>query len=188
MSAIEDGQRFFGVTGRPGTGKTTLLERIARHAATAGIRCGGFLQLRGTKQGERVSEYLLTHTTDFSSITIARYDGNHGYVYNESAFAKARRWLHEDAHCAQLLIVDELGVLEADGRGHAPALDSLLEHHVEAVVLAGLRKQALQTFVDRYSIRRDRLIDLDTDTARTDVFINVLFAELRLISVQPIRE
>lgn len=173
-----DSIRFFVVTGRSGSGKTTLLGEIAQRAARAGIWCGGFLQPRGTTDHLRTDEYRLTHLTDQTTLILARRSPNSGFVFVHHAFEQAEQWLQEDAATAQLLIVDELGKLESEGGGHAPALEAVVTRRPAVTLLAGVRKGTLDGLRRRYAIARERILDLDTEKDKAELFTRNLVAAL----------
>lgn len=169
---------FYAVTGSPGTGKSTLLAEIVRRATGMGIRCGGFLQPREGADHARCPEYLLSHVTDQSTLVLAHRAANSGFVFVEQAFEQARQWLKEDAVTAQLLVVDEFGRLEAEGGGHAPALEAALAGGPVLTLLAGVRNSALDDFRLRYSVARQRILDLDTERDKAELFTRSLMAAL----------
>lgn len=111
-------RRILVVIGAPGSGKTQSLERLA--GLVAGAR--GFVQHADAAQGQRRA-YTLVNLADGERRIVAwRSTIDEPYTFDEQVFERAAAWIEP----APLLVLDELGKLEAEGEGHARALHRAL--------------------------------------------------------------
>jgi nucleoside-triphosphatase len=128
------------VTGGRGAGKTTTLARLAALLAARGLRIGGVVQPVEEQQGERVG-YLLRDLATGQERPFARRreEGARGFDFDEKSWAWARQRIVEARRAADVVVVDELGLLEAQGEGHLPALAEPVEPERARLWLLGVR-------------------------------------------------
>jgi len=167
----------FAVTGKRLRGKTTLLRTISQEASNRGISVGGFVQERFNDIENRIKGFKVVSLTTSEEIVIAERKVDEPYVFNEDAFKAAASWLARDAECCQLLLVDEMGMLEANDDGHAPAVLSMMSKHPGKVWVMTLRKDILDVLMERFWIAKENLIDLDDKAADREGFINRVISE-----------
>jgi len=176
-SDYRDEVTVFALTGRRLSGKTTLLRRIYREAVKKGIQVGGYLQERFRDDENRLEGFKLVSLTTAEEITIAERSPGEPYSFNDGAFEMAASWLARDADPCRLLLVDEMGMLESRGEGHAPGVTEVLSRYPHKVWVMTLRKDRLDALTARFYIKRDNLINLDIEAVDREGFIN------RVISV-----
>ncbi|MBW2731955.1 MAG: DUF2478 domain-containing protein [Deltaproteobacteria bacterium] len=131
-------QRVF-IVGARGAGKSTRLAQLATALRDKGLRVGGVLQPAGERdehgkaQGYDLLDLKTQQTRPFARCSAA------GYAFEAEGWAWARERIEEARREADVLIVDELGRLEADGAGHLKGLRSPLPKQRAQLWLLGVR-------------------------------------------------
>jgi nucleoside-triphosphatase THEP1 len=161
---------FFSVTGIQGSGKTSFLMSLLERAASNGIEAGGFVQKRVNVRDGLAMAYDLTRARTGESVRVATRQSDRKFVFESQAFRTALAWVKEDIHAARLIVVDELGILESQGGGHAAAL-LLLHGSPQTVVCFSLRKDRAEDWYGKLPIPPDQRLDLDEDEANPDEFL-----------------
>ncbi len=153
----------FAVTGKQGSGKTAALRKCKERATIAGYKVVGVLQERQVhSDGENMS-FFAHRIGKEERVLIAEGMSGIGFTFSQSGFLQVREWMMKDAEGADLIILDELGRLEAEGGGHAPLFQILLEQYPEQtpLYLVSLRKDKLVQLQQRFRILGDRIHHLD---------------------------
>lgn len=131
------------LTGPRGSGKTSSVRAVVENLQAAGHRVGGILQPAWPVSGQRQGYDVLDVATGESRPLARRRDtvGRQGlgFRFDAAAFAWAQERLLAGAAGADVLVVDELGRLEATGDGHVPALRQVLETDRRIVIVAAVR-------------------------------------------------
>jgi nucleoside-triphosphatase THEP1 len=141
------------VVSAPGEGKTTALERTALRLRAGGLTVGGVVQRAIDEGGGRHGYELVDVATGvhrpFARRRALPGPGGLGFDFEPDGWAWAAARIRQARGHADVLLVDELGRLEAEGRGHLPAL---LEHpgreRSQAWVLA-VRDLAVGPLIER---------------------------------------
>jgi len=168
----------FAVTGVRSSGKTTLLLELGKRLEQAGWKVGGIRQERVEEEGVAVSYRVVRWNGDQGRI-VARGESGRGFSFDHEAFAEAAKWILEDAEKCDLLIVDELGLLEAQGGGHAPALHAVMTgEHIPRLAVS-LRKDKREELSAQFGFSRKRIIDMDSRSADKESFIQLILASGR---------
>ncbi len=103
------------ITGRPGSGKTTVVQRVVRRILAQGWRVQGFYTLEVRQKGRRVGFDLVT-VPDGIVVPLARVGPGMGprvgryQVFVEPLEARALPLLEPGP--AHLLVIDEIGAME----------------------------------------------------------------------------
>ncbi|MCL2625258.1 MAG: DUF2478 domain-containing protein [Cystobacterineae bacterium] len=111
------------VVGPPGSGKTTLVQNIAKQLSADGFRMGGITQPAIHKGGARIG-YQLSHVANGEGVDFAHREEN-GIVFSEEGWRWARLRINTSfaaVGSVDCVVLDELGRLEAKGEGHLHAL------------------------------------------------------------------
>ena len=133
----------FALQGARRAGKTTTLERLVRGLQEDGLSVVGVIQPAEVQDGRNVG-YSLLDVASGERRPFGRRrpkaNGELGFQLDQDGFPwTAERLLRP----GQVLVVDELGLLEAAGEGHLPAVRrALRESPCRAAVLA-VRDEAL---------------------------------------------
>jgi len=145
--------RFFGISAEPRIGKTTAIRKLALMVKKRGVEYTGVAQpaiveVRGKREivwGYRLLDLVTGESRPFARKTKGDEAGM-GFRLEKEGFDWAAKRIKRPA---PLLIVDELGWVEARGKGHLPAIeDALASGAVSAVVLT-FRPQLGDTFIER---------------------------------------
>jgi len=121
---------IFILTGAVGSGKTTFLRGLVDELRASGVPIDGFLSLRVMTGGETAG-YDLLEIRDGQCRPLLRRPGDEGmqkvgpYVLLPEGLARANEIIRRSG-VADLLIADEIGPLELEGRGLWPALKNVL--------------------------------------------------------------
>ncbi len=148
------------VTGRPGCGKTTLVEKVARRFAA---EAGGFLTRemrdeKGVRLGFRIVTLdgrtaTLAHVGFPSRVRVGRYGVDLEALENVAVAA-----LREALRSKRLVVVDEIGKMEMASEGFRSAVLEALDS--PCAVLATIHAHR-HPFTDAVKARRDvRLAEL----------------------------
>ena len=146
------------ISGKRGEGKTSLALRLVARLREAGLRVDGFVQraledAEGTRTG-----YDLVRLGTGETVPLARRGAPPAddrpvachYIFDPAAFGRARAWLRDGAAPAPVLLLDEIGRLEAAGGGHADAVHLALAQPDPTVVILSVRAELLFPAVYRF--------------------------------------
>lgn len=154
------------LTGSRGCGKTSLLVRVAHSLQARGTSVGGVVQPVVTGGGERQGYDLVDLKTGLRRQLARRpaewVPGERGFVFQTDAWPDAARSLTAAVNTCDVTVVDELGLLEANGGGgHMPAVRGLLDRQVECAWVFCLRRDVATDLLLGLGVPRINLIDLD---------------------------
>ncbi len=114
------------VTGDRRSGKTTKLKRLVEALTARGVKAGGIFQPAADTSAEPEGYYvedILTRERKELARRLSR-PGESGLIFkfDPAAWEWAARKISEARRTCDILVVDEVGRLEASGKGHLPAL------------------------------------------------------------------
>ncbi len=135
------GLRLFGISAEPGNGKTTAIMELAKTLKERGVDFTGVAQpavveSRGSRQivwGYRLLDLVTGESRPFAR-RIETDDGvGKGFRLDEGGIEWAAVRISRPA---KILLADEMGWVEAEGRGHLPAvMKALGSGNISAAVL-----------------------------------------------------
>ncbi|MEA2054825.1 MAG: nucleoside-triphosphatase [Candidatus Thermoplasmatota archaeon] len=140
----------FLLTGEKNSGKSTAVYKMVRNAS---FSCGGVLSLPVISNGAKIgidaldimtgeSKALARVGGDFKGIEMGRYKiSGKGIKHGENAINRAI------GNC-KLVVIDEIGPLELNGRGWIKAAEYALES--ESNVFIVVRSQLRDAFIEKY--------------------------------------
>jgi nucleoside-triphosphatase THEP1 len=146
----------YGIVAAPRRGKTSALLDLAHRLTEVGVTCTGVAQPARCEGGQVVGYELQDipggerrpfATRRRSFFPPPRYARGEAPVREEMAFrfdAAGFAWAATRIHRpADVLLVDELGWLEAGGDGHLPAVETALRHALHRAAVFTIRQDAL---------------------------------------------
>jgi nucleoside-triphosphatase THEP1 len=134
---VDSWQRYLGaahafiLTGERGAGKSTLCLALAERARQAGISVGGIVSISEGDtlpwQGYRVKNLLTGEERPLARRTDIQEGIRCGsYVFDPEGIRFGQQAIEQAVQAGvHLLVVDEVGLLELNGEGWAPALQQL---------------------------------------------------------------
>ena len=164
------------VTAERNGGKTALLLDVAALATKRGLAVGGFVQPKVLvpfadapadegKDTDILGYDLLCLGEEQSRVELCRKkDDGRGWVLSSEAFELAARRLAELRE-ESLVLVDELGLAEAQGEGHWPAVRQALSQSRAELWILAVRKDRAERFLEMLAEHRPVLLDLDAEDA-----------------------
>ena len=151
------------IHGGIGVGKTRLAEQLAVALIKRGIKTGGVLSPRILDGNETIGYTIHDLSTGDEQpfvrltppgIPIGRfYLAKDGLAFARAAIERATRVM-------QVVFVDEVGRLECDGKGHAPAVRTLLRSQALPILL--VRSAFVERVVESFGIARYKLIPVES--------------------------
>lgn len=156
-------QHIFIITGKVGSGKSTLLGELTEILKQHGISMDGFLCRGELSHGER-SGYTMVNVRDGQEIIFATIDSQKEWPFygrfwfNPEAFTVGKNIIRKAIDKkSKLLIIDEVGPLELEGRGWSKMID-LVADDGKPVQIWVVRESILSRVMERWSIPADRII------------------------------
>jgi nucleoside-triphosphatase THEP1 len=165
---------LFSVTGKPGSGKTAFLALLNEKAKLREIEVGGFLQKRVEIQDGLAMAYDLTRARTGEIVRVATRQSDRKFVFESQAFHTALAWVRKDILASKLIVIDELGILESEGGGHAAALPLLLHAPRQPIICFSLRKDRAADWYAKLSIPSEQRLDLDSDEGDKEAFLQCI--------------
>ena len=139
--------RNFFVTGRPKSGKTTLIRKVVEELKEMGLRVGGFVTPEEKEHGTRTG----FHVQDLESgkVAVLAVAGGGGprvgkYGVDVKSFEGIALPVMERFKEYDVIVVDEIGRMELESAGFADALEEILNS--KTPLIAALHRD----FVERY--------------------------------------
>jgi nucleoside-triphosphatase THEP1 len=149
--------RIFILSGAQGTGKTSLLATLVPAMRKEGMVVGGIcapvVHLQGKRVGydiEDIRTGVRSPLCRLAGVTLLPDVGRFRFL--PDGFSAGRRALEIDpAHAPDVLIIDEVGPLELDGKGWADSLETTLPSFPGVIILV-VRSELVPQVLDRWQI------------------------------------
>lgn len=154
----------------------------------AGVRAAGFVQVRfRDEEGRKLYDVMRLQTGE--RLPLAKpappaktpEEAGCSLVFCEGSFDVARRWLEEDAPGAKVLVVDNIGKTELEGKGNAAALAWALGRPDDVVVLFCTRRSQLSQVFERFPLGDAMVagLELPASAGEIDAFKAALIQSVR---------
>jgi nucleoside-triphosphatase THEP1 len=138
------------VSGAPGAGKTTSIDLLVASLRARGVAVGGVTQPALEVEGGRAGYDVLDLNTGDRRSLACKSSGVHGFDFDDKVWGWAGERLAQAQGRDQVVVIDELGRLEARGEGHLVALRELVSRPGRAaVLLASVRSDCLDLIVEQ---------------------------------------
>lgn len=136
------------VTGKVGIGKTTVCHKVIQMAKSLGYRCAGILTPKAADDGIVILDIQTGKRQTLASISNI-YEGPRigKYFFNPDAIEFGIRAIGRGIS-SDILLVDEIGYLELQGKGFARALELIAAGRVKNSILV-VRRELLPAFSAR---------------------------------------
>jgi nucleoside-triphosphatase THEP1 len=159
-------QEIYLLTGNTGSGKSSFLAELVRDLRSLSIPAGGFLAPSFLDYDGSRSYQILDLTSDKSLPLASRKfregwqrEGN--YSFNPEALHLGIRILMDpDIGPDDIIIVDEVGPFELEGRIWAVGLDHL-RSEVSCTMIWTVRKPLLDSVIRNWQIHKPVIIDIE---------------------------
>ncbi len=174
--------RRVALVGGRESGKTSAMMALVATLTDQGFRVGGVLQPARHEGGERIG-YDLFDPFDGARFPFARRRAvvrpdELSFTFDDEGWAWAAGRIRRARGAADLLVVDEIGKLEARGRGHLPALQTPLDDERCGVWVLSVRDLALRPLSDALG-RPDDELRLTGDPVDGEALRRTIFRWLR---------
>lgn len=142
------------VVGSPGSGKTTRVMDLAQRLTNKGLRVGGLVQPVEYENDQRLGYGLRDVFTGeqrplAQRLPEGKVAAGLGFSFDPATWIWAHERLLEAGGQAQVLVLDELGRLEARGEGHMPALLEALGSGGATALLLAVREDQAHAIQER---------------------------------------
>jgi nucleoside-triphosphatase THEP1 len=145
--------KLAAVVGARQSGKTTTLRELAEALSASGLVVGGVVQIAALEAGQPVAYELEDVATGARRQLARRRSGaaprGLGFEFDEDAWGWAADVLRRAREHCDVVVVDELGRLEATGAGHLPALRTPVIREKAHLWLLGVRADAASAIESR---------------------------------------
>ncbi|MFC1872735.1 nucleoside-triphosphatase [Chloroflexota bacterium] len=136
------------ITGKIGSGKTTVCQKVADQLQSSGRTVGGVLTIKNSPSEISVQNIVTGQTHPLANET-KDYNGpgTPRYSFSAIGIAFGNETISNAAHdAANVVIIDELGQLELKGEGFAPTLCLITGGNIECCI-AVIRDELLPTYL-----------------------------------------
>ena len=174
------------LTGRPGVGKTSVLEQIIEQLRGESFEVAGLIQPGvfhdGAKVGFSVRDLRTGEEAPLAQ-RIPRESGQHGtgFVFDQAGQDLARRAVASVPEGA-VLVVDELGPVELRGKGHMPALRQALASRPPDVLILVVRRHLVPALLAALSATDAHVVDVENEGSEAVAKIMEIVGEIMLSS------
>lgn len=155
------GPRLVAVLGDPGQGKTRVIQDIVRGCREAGLTVAGVVQPAVTEHGVRVGYDLLDVATGerrpFARMAASAAPGSPRYAFDSSGWDWAADRIRRGRQEAEVVVVDELGRLEASGGGHLRALRDEVDGDRAGWWVLAIRRDGLAAITNWIGPQEERI-------------------------------
>ncbi len=164
----------FILTGKINQGKTTLTSQIVSRLREEGILVKGLLTLGNTNDSQRSAYFIKDidtgEQTELCSTRPDRQKPNYGRFYFEEKGIQLGCNLIEQSmeEPTDLVIVDELGPLEINDRGWAPAIEKVVESNTSAQFWV-VREKLIKPMMRKWNVGEVIVFRLEEDNLTTIV-------------------
>jgi nucleoside-triphosphatase THEP1 len=177
---------LFAVTGDIGAGKTSFLISLAEAAVQAGLRVGGFVQKRVDITGNLSNAYDIVRLQTGEALRIATRNASRQFEFDDTAFQKAFDWIREELPSSQLILIDEIGLLESDGDGHAETLAFILEQQNPKTICMSLREKKASEWIRKLSMTSRQLLFLNSRSSSREIFAKHIIQSAKSCNESPL--
>ena len=169
---MEELPEIFIITGEIGQGKTTFVKNLVNDLKNENLQIAGFLALgkdtSGTREGFNLHNLLTDETIAICTTTFQENYLQIGkYFFDPTAFSKGNNWLINTLQeKPDLVVIDEIGPMELQGKGWAPALNWLTKES-KAFQIWIIRKGLVDLILKKWKIDSYLLFDIASENPQS---------------------
>ncbi len=154
-------QKIIIISGKQREGKTTFLKEVIALLKKENISFDGIIAEGIDKDGERIGFDLIRLKTGKSyplstTIPTFNYTQYGPFFFNDNIFQEVNSSLKNTT--ADLVIIDEIGPLEIQDKGWAPAIEQLLNNNTTMIWV--VRKPLLERVTNHWKISQAQVFDI----------------------------
>jgi nucleoside-triphosphatase len=169
------------VTGRPGSGKTTLVVRLQERFTAGGFKVGGFVTEEIREGSQRVGFEVRDLRGDTAILAHTRHKGKHRvgrYGVDVEAFERiALNALETGKKEAELIVIDEIGRMELASSSFRSTLLELLDMPLPLLATAHAGNDSFTTSI----LERDDVTVYRLSPTERDRVLEVIDGEMNRI-------
>jgi nucleoside-triphosphatase THEP1 len=154
----------FIVTGGSGSGKTTTMLQLFEALTIRNIKVGGLLAM-GTWKNNRRDRFELVNLFTGDRIVYCQRDPvetweslNRFYINPDGQTFGERALNRPSVHNAQVIIIDEIGPFEMQGKGWAQALEGIVSN-LRVPLVISVRKSLMDEVIRHWSLDVQGTVD-----------------------------
>ena len=162
------------ITGEVHEGKTTFAHNVVNKLLEQKVSIGGFLALAVNRDGKRTGFDLLNIETSEKYELCSDIDGpgrfKYGrYFFNNNTVSEGINILSpENIQNKQLIVIDEVGPIELNGKGWNDAMEKILQNNSVPHIWI-VRKNILKKAVRKWNIGNAYIFDISADKEQETV-------------------
>ncbi len=162
-------QKIIVITGDIRQGKTTFVRKLADHLQKENLKVSGFLAIGKDSNGERKGFDLLNlRTNETITICTTFFRKNHlhfgRFYFDPVAFESGNQWLiNSTSDNPDVIVIDEVGPLELNGKGWSPAMDYLVRES-SAILIWIIRKEMVDKVLAKWNTKKKAVFDIGIDS------------------------
>jgi iron complex transport system ATP-binding protein len=160
----------FILTGKINQGKTSMTREIVSELKKKGLTVNGFLTFGNTNDSQRNAYFIRDINTgredDLCSTQIDDQKTNYGRFYFEEKGIRAGCKIIDQSHTtpADLLVIDELGPMEINNQGWAPAIEEVVKRNSTAQFWV-VREKLVKPMMRKWNVGDIIVFELGEDSA-----------------------
>jgi nucleoside-triphosphatase THEP1 len=164
---IDPGRKIFIIKGKVDGGKTTFVKYLIGRLNQKKIRVAGIYSEKIFENNKKIGYDLVNIKTRESKVFLRKNNGSPerigDYTINPEAIHAGNEILKpENNNHGHLIIIDEVGLMELNGKGWAKSLDDLtnqINHHL----LIAVRDDFAEKIIERWNFRNSHVFHVSGD-------------------------
>lgn len=170
QNEVNKDQKIIIISGKQREGKTTFLKEVIVLLKKENIFFDGIIAEGIDKDGERIGFDLIRLKTGKSyplstTIPTLNYTQYGPFFFNDTIFQEVNSSLKNTV--ADLVIIDEIGPLEIQDKGWAPAIEQLLKNNTPMIWV--VRKSLLERVTNHWEVSKAQVFDIGKYTPKNVV-------------------
>jgi nucleoside-triphosphatase THEP1 len=164
-------QTIFIITGKIGSGKTTFLKKLIPRLQEHNLSVSGFLALKTSIEKSRRGYKLSFIGTDeslplLSEKQVQGWNKTGNFYFNPEALHRGNEMMNNSQFSNKdLVVVDEVGIFELEGKIWADALSRLTEQGDVSMILV-VRDTLVEKVIRKWDIKDPVIIDIEKVTVQ----------------------